>query len=601
MRTRYQRLIKSFGITVSLILSMCLIASASAQKLEPPKAKIIPKIAHPGDTVKLVISIPLSSNLHIYSAKAKSPYFATRAEIKEQGPIIWQSSPIFPKASILNILGEDIEVISPDKNNSVNIIFEGRVKPSANAGKYRISAVLTYQACSENSCLQPIINKEVIANLVVKLQKASVGESKSESIKDIKIQIFHYSLNLSKTNLLLALSIAFLAGLILNIMPCVLPIIPLKILQLVDQAKREQRSAVALSLMFSIGIIAFFLVIGIFAVILQNSFSWGMQFQNTGFVFAMILLLLWLSLGMFSVFEIGLPGFIVNKPIMKSGYPGAFLMGFLGGILSTPCSFGILGAAIAWAQLQSSPITLITFFMIGLGMALPYIILSGIPSLAQKIPQTGRWTELFKQSMGFLLLGVVAFLINALPKDTLFWFLLYFVFFSFIIWLWGYVLRYSKGFWANFIKITAILSLIYTGAALFESSEGKSAKIATSEAKTFNETLLSQTLAKGKFVAVKFTADWCISCKFVESRVYHNSKVQELIRRGILIVLKADLTRKNEFALKKLKEWTGQTGVPFTVLFYPNGQKKLFPGKFSPDDLIKAITDYRTSNSENSN
>ncbi len=588
------RICKSFCVFLYALILGGHISSVSAYNLAPPRAEVIPQTVNAGEEVKFIISIPLKPNLHLYGPNVKKPYFATKAVIEEQGPIIWQKTPILPKTSILNIMGENIEVITPNDKNNVNIIFEGTVKTSARPGKYIIKAFITYQACSEMSCMQPVVNKEVIATVRVGLQKASFRKQDNVSSKALEIKLFNHSVNLTNTNLVVALSIAFLAGLILNIMPCVLPIIPLKILQLAEQAKREKHSAVALSLMFSLGIIAFFLTIGIFAVVLKGSFSWGMQFQHAEFVFAMILLLLWLTLGMFGVFEIALPSFIANRPVMKSGYIGAFSMGFLGGILSTPCSFGILGAAVAWAQLQTAGITLLAFFAIGFGMAFPYIILSAFPAIAERIPKTGRWTELFKQSMGFLLLGVVAFLVNALPNENLFWFLLYFVFFSFVIWIWGCALSNRKGIIAVFVKIFLVIMLIYTGYLLFNSPNATSMgqNFTKNEVGTFTENSLQRELEKGKIVAVKFTANWCISCKVVEARVYHNPKILKLIEKGVLVVLKADLTRENPFLLKKLKEWTGQSGVPFTVLFFPNGKKKLFPGKFAPDELIRAISSF---------
>jgi len=228
---------------------------------------------------------------------------------------------------------------------------------------------------------------------------------------------------------------------------------------------------------------------------------------------------------------------------------------------------------------------LTVFFMIGLGMACPYIILSAFPGLAEQIPKAGRWTELFKQSMGFLLLGVVAFLISALPKNNLFWFLLYFVLFSFVVWFWGSVLRYSRGFLPAGLKLLCVILLVYAGFYLLKPIEVK----ASPQIGAFSESALKQALNEGKTVAVKFTADWCISCKVVEARVYHNKDVLKLIEDGKLVVLKADLTRQNPPVLKKLKEWTGQSGVPFTVLFYPDGSKRLFSGKFSPAELIKAV------------
>ncbi len=427
---------------------------------------IEPSPAGTGQPVKLVVEIALKPGQHVYGPEVQKPYFATQVTVKSSGPVAWDAKPIYPPVKTMESGGESVQVIEPNADGKVRVIIPGKVKADVKPDKYQVEPLVTYQACTNESCSPPVRNRTVPTTLVVTqgptmaiVEPANMPATSkpSEEIPALSgsvsgfgatFSIFGYDIDLNELGIWLPLVIAFVAGLILNVMPCVLPVIPIKILQLTKQAHQEHHSPVRLSLIFSAGIVFFFVLIGVVAIVLKSGFSWGQPFQNPTLLIGICLVLLLLALGMFDVYQIVVPNAIAGREIVQKGYLGAFSMGFLAGILSTPCSFGILGAAVTWAQSQMHYITILAFLTIGVGMASPYVVLSGFPKLINKVPHTGRWSELFKEAMGFILLGVAAFLVSALPKDRILPTLLYFVLFAFIIWFWGVGLEFRAGGWA---------------------------------------------------------------------------------------------------------------------------------------------------------
>jgi thiol:disulfide interchange protein DsbD len=564
----------------------------NTNQLAPPVLKIA---SENNKEVILKAHIPLAPGLHLYGPKVEKPFFATKVSIKEQGPIIWEVSPQYPEAKKMDVLGQSIEFLQPDeKTNEVTITVKGKVLPQTPSGKYEIKVNVTYQACSETQCLPPVVNKTLSTYYIVGagLPTIKIGGIEQNTVSSQKapeqgygtsFSFFNYHIDLKKTGVWVPLIIAFIAGVILNIMPCVLPVIPIKILQLTKQAQQEHHSPTKLSLVFGLGVIFFFLSIGIMAVVLKSSFSWGQSFQSPAVIISLCLVLILLALGMFDIYQVTVPSFIANRDIVQKGYLGALSMGFLAGILSTPCSFGLLGAAVAWAQMQIPLVTLLAFLSIGLGMACPYFVLSKFPSLLNKIPHTGRWTEIFKEAMGFVLFGVVAFLVSALPKDRILSTLMYFVLFSFIIWFWGVVLEFKIGKWVKAGRGLVLISLILTGWSLLKPNDDS---IVWDK---LDRTSFREVMSRNKPVVLEFTADWCLNCRTVEYLVYQNKTVKKFLQKNQISLLKGDLTETNEYATELLKSLSGQSGIPFTIIIKPDGKKVLLPGIFNSEEFLKGF------------
>jgi len=567
-------------------------AANAADQLAEPTAAIQPATASPGERVTLQITIPLQPGLHIYTDRVPEGLFATTVKFLQPGPVHWKLPVTLPAAKTIHSLGQTVQVIEPDPaTDAVTVTVTGTVTPQPTAAAHRITIALTYQACTDRLCYPPIIDKKLTTSLTT--TTTSVGATAPATVPPVSpekstgygstFSLFSKTIDLANLPSLVSLAVAFLAGIILNIMPCVLPVIPIKILQLAHQAREHRQSVPGLTLIFCLGIVVFFLAFGTVAIVLKHSLTWGQQFQSSIFLIGSILLMIWLALGAFGLYEVRVPPVLAARAPTAASRAGAFAMGVFAGLLSTPCSFALLGAAVAWAQTQSGPMTIVGFGAIGAGMACPYLIIAAHPSLIDRIPTSGRWSELFKQAMGFLLLGVAAFLVSVLPKEQILTVLLYCVLFALVVWLWGQLWQPTAGGTKRAPKALALALLAVCGYYMLR---------APSENlpwQALNRQTLHQAADTGQPYLVEFTADWCLNCKTVDLRVFRDRKVIRAIKDNGIILLRADLTRADRFAGDQLRKWTGQSGIPFTVVFKKSRRPALLPGIYSPADLLKAI------------
>ena len=208
----------------------------------------------------------------------------------------------------------------------------------------------------------------------------------------------------------------FVGGLLLNFMPCVLPVIGLKLLSFLEQAGHSRRHALALNIWFSLGLIFVFVVLATLAVTL--GFGWGQQFSFNGFNIALAAVVFTMGLSFLGVWDVPIPGFIGRGKAAelgaKEGALGAFAKGVLTTLLATPCSAPFLAPALTWAVIQPPAKTYAVFVAVGLGMASPYLLVGAFPRLIAFLPKPGEWMDTFKQIMGFVLLATVVFILTFL-------------------------------------------------------------------------------------------------------------------------------------------------------------------------------------------
>jgi suppressor for copper-sensitivity B len=212
-------------------------------------------------------------------------------------------------------------------------------------------------------------------------------------------------------------ALAYLGGLILNVMPCVLPVIGLKILAFVEQAGESRGRVFLLNVWYCLGLISVFMALALLAVLF--GLNWGQQFTSVTFNVVLASVVFVFSLSFLGVWEIPIPGFVggraANELAQKEGPVGAFSKGILTTVLATPCTGPFMGPALAWAAAQPALITFTTFGFMGLGMATPYLLIGAFPHLIRVLPKPGAWMETFKQMMGFVLLGTVVFILTFIP------------------------------------------------------------------------------------------------------------------------------------------------------------------------------------------
>lgn len=405
----------------------------------------------------------------------------------------------------------------------------------------------------------------------------------------------------------LAILFAFLGGMILNLMPCVLPVISFKVLSFVKMAGESRTETMKHGIAFSIGVIISFWVLAIIMLILQaygRSVGWGFQLQEPLFVAVLAAFLFIFALSLFGVFELGtsLTSLAGQAQSQKSGLISSFLSGILATAVATPCTGPFLGSAIGFAVTLPAWKSLIIFTSLGLGMACPYLILAAYPKLMRFLPKPGNWMIAFKELMGFMMVAAVLWLVwvfgaqtNSLGVVVL---LNSFFFIALACWIFGkwgtpiqtYRIRMTSYVLAIFcfcIAGTALLNVTAPWVMAYNPLSGNQAE--QKEWIDFSEEKIAELRAQGIPVFVDFTAKWCLICQANHFILTTNEVSKEFDRLGV-VRMKADWTKSDEKITKALRRF-GRNGVPLYVLYEGNThtQPKILPQVLTPDVVISYL------------
>jgi len=392
-----------------------------------------------------------------------------------------------------------------------------------------------------------------------------------------------------------------IGGLILNLMPCVFPVIGLKIMGFVQQAGEDRRSIALHGISFTVGVLASFAVLSgilftVRAAALESggdSIGWGYQLQNPLVVLVLLLLMFILGLNMFGVFEIGASATSVGGKLQhKSGHAGSFFSGVLATVVATPCSAPFLGAAIGATMALPAIQYFSGFAAMALGLALPYLILSIFPSLVEKLPRPGAWMESFKQGMSFLLFATAGYLLwvysGLIGQEKLLAPLLGLSLVAAGAWIYG---RWHLPHRAQKVRITALaLTAAFVGSGIALSLPPEPEKTW----QPWSEQRVEELLSEGTPVYVDFTAQWCLTCQ-VNKKVAYTEDVLALAKQKGIVFLKADKTRPNPAIEAKLDE-LGRSAIPVNVLYIPGEEPIITPEVLSPGILINLFNRISENN-----
>src|SRR5215469_7489739 len=373
-----------------------------------------------------------------------------------------------------------------------------------------------------------------------------------------------------------AVAFALIGGLILNVMPCVLPVISLKIFGFVSEAGERPDRAFKLALVFSAGILGCFAVLAAIVTFFRAigaQVGWGFQFQDYRFVLAIACLVFAFALNLFGVFELTVSARATGglaKLAAGGGYGGAFFQGAFATILATPCTAPFLGTASAFAFTQPAWATFLIFFSIGIGMALPYLLLAIQPKWLRYLPKPGEWMVRLKQLLGFLLLATLLWLSWIVGRlrgvDGM-------VELGGLLLIIGLLAWIKGSFWTPVSSMRSralaamsmvVVLVVAIGSYLFVTAPSQLSWQA------FSQQSLDKALQSGRPVFVDFTADWCITCKANERFALDTSAVRQAFAQNQVVVLRADWTHGDPEITQILKEH-GRAGVPM-YLFYPGGK-----------------------------
>lgn len=398
----------------------------------------------------------------------------------------------------------------------------------------------------------------------------------------------------------------FLGGFILNLMPCVLPVISLKIFGFIQQAGQSRQKILRSGIAFSVGIFAWFIALALLLIALKGAgrdVTWGgFQFTNPYFVLVLSAIVLVFALNLFGVFEISLPQSLTRSLLSTSerrDLLGSFFQGVFATVLATPCTAPFLGTALGFAFTQSAVIILAMFVAVAAGMSAPYLLLSAQPAWMRFVPKPGPWMLHLKQFMGFLLLATLLFLLYVLGAqrglEGAIWASCFLLVISLACWMKGAFVVPTASLTKRTLVLVLMLMLMLGGGIYFIGDKFQSTKIASANShlpgdwQAFTPERLQAELAQGRTVFVDFTAAWCLTCKFNEANVLESQDVREAFQRNGIVKLKADWTNGDPVITRLLQQF-GRPGVPLYVL-YPakNEEPIVFPELLTKSMLLDKL------------
>ncbi len=463
------------------------------------------------------------------------------------------------------------------------------ITPPANAAvgssvelKVKVDALV----CDPKSCMpfvkEVALTLRIAAAAEVDAKNASVFGSTPAASEKKSPESKVAAVNAPKSPLPFAqlLLYAFIGGLILNIMPCVFPVLGIKVTSVVQQAGEDRRKVVLHGLMYTVGILLSFWVLGGLAIALNK--GWGSQLQSASFNFFLAAFFLIFALNMAGLFEIGTSAIGVGTGLQsKSGLGGSFFSGLLATVVATPCSAPFLGTALGATLALPPSHSMLIFTLIGLGLASPFLLLSIFPGLVSALPRPGAWMESFKQGMSFLLFGTVGFMLYVLTNQIeglpLLFVILSLVLIALGCWIYGRWALPHKS--ARTQNIARLLTLLAIAAGLWfgipPASAARSHSIETANPndpdalhwETWSPEKVAALRAAKQPVYIDFTASWCWTCQ-VNKRVYADTGLRALFKQHKVATLKADWSDESEI-IRLALEALGKRAVPVNVLYIP--------------------------------
>lgn len=476
----------------------------------------------------------------------------------------------------------------------------------------------TYQvilkASSEN---QEIANNHVLKGTMV---FHSQKESASLEAWDMEVPIVaSFESAVTPQEVFAASLFAFLGGLLLNLMPCVLPVISIKILSFVKLAKENRSLIFKHGLLFSLGVVVSFWALAATLLILQaygDAVGWGFQLQNSLFVAILAALLFVFSLNFFGVYEIGTlfaswAGQKQHSNNQHGKLLGSFLSGVLATAVATPCTGPFLGSAVGFAVTLPAPQAMLIFTFLGLGMASPYLFLSLFPTLIRWIPKPGPWMVTFKEIMGFLLMATVLWLIWVFSAQTSFsaasMLLAAMLFLSVACWvvgkwsmpinkpitrMFGYAVALSftvVAIYAVSLAVSPQLSFNSHDSTIAMASPEKVQNAEHTDWEPFSLERIEELQKSGTPFLIDFTARWCLICQ-TNHMVLTSGEVQKKLHELGVVTIKADWTKNDPVITKVLRKF-GRSGVPLYLLYGTDPKKEpyVLPQLLTPDNVLEYL------------
>jgi thiol:disulfide interchange protein len=519
----------------------------------------------------LFITAEIKQGWHIYSiTQAPGGPIRTKIELTPSPQYalagVFQAQPK-PKKEKEPVAFGDLSIES--HYGSVTWCAPLKFSPGVDPAALRIGGKVSYQACNASSCLPPADVSFM----------ALPGKGVDMPVEKMAFRLW------------IKLGSAFLGGLILNIMPCVLPVISLKIFSFLQQAGEHRSRVFVLNLWYSAGLLAVFMVLAALAA--TAGLAWGEQFTLPWFKVLMTAFVFVMALSFLGVWEIPIPGFVgsgkASEIQAREGPGGAFFKGAFATILATPCSGPFLGPVFGYLLQEPPYMAYLIFGAVGLGMASPYLVIGAVPELIRFLPKPGRWMETVKQLMAFLLLATVVYLLSTLSPIYFIPTLALLVGLGFACWWIGRTpltaaTQARVAAWVGGALVAALVGWFAFAALLHQP------KIAW---QPFSPQALDQARTEGKTVMVDFSADWCLTCKTNLKLAIDTDAVHELIKANGVVPMLADWTDPSPTIKKALNDLNCNS-IPVLAIWPANSQSGnaiVLSDLLSESQVLKALND----------
>jgi suppressor for copper-sensitivity B len=551
-----------------------------------------PRVATPGSTVNLVLTADMPPGWHIYQLANTDP----QKPGNKPTLIAFSNTSAFNRKQTTSN-GSAISHPATAGGPPMLPFYEGQVKwttpivipADTKPGSYPIEGLIGYQTCFKDaSCDMP--RAASFSGTVEVGPAAQTGASAlafndakyGEAAKLAASQPAAIDADVEPVQIAGAaplgwsLPLIMLAGLaggfILNFMPCVLPVIGLKILSFAEQAGRSRAQILKLNIWYSLGTLMVFMVLATLASSFSlglgsKNLNWGEQFTYTSFNIVMVGIVFVMALSFLGVWEIPIPGFVgsgkASEFATREGVAGAFSKGVLATILATPCSGPALGPVFGFTLNQPPSITYLLFACIAFGMSAPYLLIGAFPTLIRFLPRPGAWMDTFKNLMGFVLLGTIVFLLSFTDQD-------YVVpAFAMMVGLW------AACWWIGRTPLTENLGRklvawaqggLVAGIVTFLAFTYLVPQVSIIPWQPFSPGELARLRSSGNTVLVDFTADWCLTCKANLKFVIETDEIRSAIRSNNIVPLLADYT-KGSSEIKDTLESLESKSIPLLAIF----------------------------------
>lgn len=595
------------------LLLLALAAGARAQIQAPQKAKFVldaDRTAYdPGAPARVAALVTIEHGWHVNSHQPTFEYLIPTVFDLDL-PAGWPQETVrYPAAKMKTFSFEPHPLAVYDGDVVMVASFE--VPKGVKPGSYPLQGSLHYQACNDQQCLPPVTAQAKLElrigpggqaqNGKLFAQNAADGGSGAEGALGAQTPK-PAAPKPPAGSLVVTLLLAVLGGLILNAMPCVLPVLSLKIFGLVRSAGHGRAEVVRGTLATSAGILASFWALALAAIAAHSAgaaVGWGVQFQHPGFVAFLAVVVVLFCLNLWGMFEIPLPRALaeLGGTGPREGVAGHFVSGLFATLMATPCSAPFLGTAISFALAQSAPVILAVFTALGLGMALPYLLVAAAPGIARFLPRPGAWMETVRGLMGFLLAAAAVWLFFILSSqvspEQLAAIQLGLLAIALFTWIQHRVARGRalRGMAGAGIAAAVLITLFTAWGA---TGRGEAESLTASKPAglipwvDFDRARAESLARGGQLVFVDVTADWCFTCKVNERLVLDTPEVAKTFEEHNVVPMRADWTNRNDRIGAFLAEH-GRYGIPFYLLYRPGQEPYVFSELPSKDGLVATV------------